>query len=439
MVILQFLKKCLRPFKPSNIKRCLISYMPNTLHVGKRAFCKRIDVSGMPQIKKEYNTGKRSAICLQNELLAREEFQDKNWISPILDKGSNWISMSLYPEKSRLDIAVNGMKKETRLEVTRQIILVLFDIFCKGYAHCDFHAKNLFWVDNQIIVTDFEKMESYPQDLRPPFSKSFDLTGNGLERVFPDRINMFYSAKTSSGMAIENILEISLDEALGMLKKEMKANLLEVSKTFQTKDRRHLCGGARRGKIYSSFDLPELSVPCDETQRDSNKRLKDLGIERKDIEGKRLLDLGCHFGGMIFEAQKFTPTYSLGIEYDEKKVELAKQISSYCGLSNVKFIQSDVGNVVSTDIGEKFAIVFCLAIEAHIENKDRLYELLSEVTGEKLYFEGNATTNPEEVVTSLKNKGFKSVTTIGFSASDNYGDEKSKIPRSQRPIFVASK
>jgi len=439
MHLFELCKASLRPLKPRNLKRSFISCFPTVLHSGSRAFCQRVDVAGLPHLKKKFSTGERPAICMRNEVLARALFEGKRWMSPILEKGDDWILLPLYPKESRLDIAVQMMKSKTKREVARQALWALFDMFCAGYAHCDFHAKNLFWIEGQLVVTDFEKMELYPEGAKPSFPKSFDVVGKGLERAYPDRTNMCYVARTNSGMSLLEVLGVSLYDALEMIKSDLKTQMLRASLEFQSGRQRHSCKGARLGKIYCSFELPELSVSRAEAQRDSKKRLADLGLNEDVLKGKRLLDLGCHIGGMIFESQKFAPAYSVGIEYDCEKVKVARLIAAYCGQTNVRFVQGDIDNIAPGDIGGEFDVVFCFALEAHVKDKNRFYELLSKLTGETLYFEGNGNTDPNTVKTSLKDTGFKSVTQLGFSDSDCYAEKGCETRGQPRPIFVACK
>lgn len=176
-----------------------------------------------------------------------------------------------------------------------------------------------------------------------------------------------------------------------------------------------------------------MNISNNETQRDSARRLELFGINEEVLRGKTLLDLGSHTGAMIFEAQKFKPSQSLGVEYDEDKVEIANRIAAYCGLNNVKFICKNIDKLKSQDISGKFDIVFCLAIEAHVKNKESLYRLLNKVTNEEVYFEGNSTTDIDSVKSLLSDNGFKSVEMLGLS------DDDSRREHTPRPILKAKK
>jgi hypothetical protein len=84
-------------------------------------------------------------------------------------------------------------------------------------------------------------------------------------------------------------------------------------------------------------------------------------------------------------------------------------------------------------LGGKFDIIFCLAIEAHLKNKQRLYRLLNKVSSDMVFFEGNSTTDPMEVQNALLNNGFRTVEFIGFC------DDDCLPSNNNRPLLIARK
>src|SRR5690606_1602567 len=168
--------------------------------------------------------------------------------------------------------------------------------------------------------------------------------------------------------------------------RELKARLRSLSGSFRKRDGRHKL--QHDNIIYCSFRTKKLSVERHEAQRSAAERLTRFGITEADVKGKSLLDLGCHNGAVLLELSNFGPARGVGIEYDADKVELARDIASFSGLQNLRFEQSDIDKIDSETLGV-FDIVFALAIENHVTDADRLYELLGKVTGQTLYFEGN--------------------------------------------------
>jgi SAM-dependent methyltransferase len=388
---------------------------------GKRQFA----VGGATFRKTFSDDGKGAA---QAELNARAIFGEKPWMTPILASGDGWMDLPQLPESSRLDRIVPQLELKHRQEIARCAMHALFDMFVEGYAHRDFHAENLFWHDGQLLVIDFESMATYPVEKRPPFESSYDLTGEGLES--PDgTVNACYT-KASSAVPLETLLGVPLREALKYLEQDLKNELHDASLTFKAKNRRHTCGAQR---TYNSFALPYLGVDPSVAQRRTDSRLAKFGVREADISGKTVLDIGSNIGGILFELQKFRPRRCEGIEFDSSKVSVARRVAAYNGLNNTVFQQRNIDNTSSQDIEEMFDVVFCLAVIEHVERRQHLYDLLGQVTRNVLFFEGNAATDPQEVIASLRKAQFSEVEYLGFS------DDDCLARNNVRPIFKATK
>ena len=284
------------------------------------------------------------------------------------------------------------------------------------------------------MAVDFEKFTSYPENGRPAFQESFDLTGNSGDMKRPGKSDtspaMFYSADTASKTSLELVLGVPRQDALDALKNDLMEELKESCSTFQSHDRRHVI---RSERIYNSFDLPFLSVDPEVTQRDSKKRLKKVGLDERDLKGSSLLDLGSNIGGSLFEAQNFGPVRSLGVEFDENKVVLASKIAAYNGLKGVDFLQADIDEVTVEKLNGPYDVVFCLAIIDHVKKKDQLYDLLGDITTKVLFYEGNGKTPREDIEAELKKQGFKEVNYIGLCDDDCLPDNNT------RPVYIARK
>lgn len=437
---------------PSRIKNAIQRRMPGTINVGGRAISKRIpcsDLTGYKMknssnsveytedgaimdtdkaFKKIFSKSPEARQSLTNELYARDCFKNSPWISPIFSSGDNWITLPYYPDDCRLDRIAQGLDRSESKEIARQALHVILDMLAKHFAHRDFHAKNMFWINKQLIVVDFEVMKKYPGSNLPSLSECYDMTGHGLESPYGTK-NMSYVTNTESKMALQLVLDVTAEGAINIVKEDLKKNLNEASLSFAKKTGRHICKSER---YYSSFSLLDFSISAEEAQRNSAIRYANFGLDENVIRSKSIVDFGCNTGGMLFEAQKYNPGHCLGIEFDTDKVEIASKIAAYAGLGNTEFKVGDIDKLNSTAIGQ-FHIVFCFAIEAHVKNTDHLYKLLSEVCVNKLYFEGNSTTDSIVVEQRLKNNGFKQVLYVGNSTDDI-------VPaNNKRPLFIAEK
>jgi hypothetical protein len=408
---------------PKRILWAIRRRMPGVVHVGRRSTSSVVDFAGSKQIQKRYREDGESAECLRREILARELFSDKPWIIPIGASGAGWISLPLLPDGSRLDHAAVGMDNATRFRVAREALSILLDIHATGHFHGDFHAHNLYWHQDRLLLGDFEKLSAYPAGRAPPFIHSYDLTGIADGVTLPGgpaaAPPMFYGAVTPAEKSLATVLRIPLDLALAGLKSDLKRELRLACEEFQSNSRRHR---PRAGLIYGSFTSPYFEVSANEAQRDSFKRLRRFGIDEAVLNGATLLDLGSNIGAMLFEAQNFGPARSVGVEFDGEKVATARRISAFNGYGTVSFEQANVDTLTSEQIGGPSDVVFCLSLIGHVQEPDRLVSLLAEVTRRTLFFEGNRKTNVEDVIRRLKKVGFSRVVSLGVCDDDRLSD-----------------
>jgi hypothetical protein len=119
-------------------------------------------------------------LAYARECLADDLFGDATWKLPIIERGNGWLLWPLLPASKRVDLLAPNLEVAERWEIGRQAIEILRHLHSMGYAHRDFHAGNMFWIDGRLIVTDFEWLEKYPRRQKPVFERCYDLTGKGL-------------------------------------------------------------------------------------------------------------------------------------------------------------------------------------------------------------------------------------------------------------------
>ncbi|MSQ92239.1 MAG: methyltransferase domain-containing protein [Gammaproteobacteria bacterium] len=222
-------------------------------------------------------------------------------------------------------------------------------------------------------------------------------------------------------------MESPLNEAAAAAR--LKDDLRRESASFRKQSARHQL--RTRDAIYCAFYTPRFSVTREEAQRDAGQRLQRFGIVADQVRGKRLLDLGCNNGAMLFQLSNYSPARGLGIEYDAGKVKLARRIAEFAAVENLEFRVGDLDQMQAADVGGPFDIVLCLAIEAHVKDPAHLYELLAAITRGNLYFEANASTPPDDVLAKLQQAGFSKIEHIGVCDDDI-------VPQNnRRPLFSA--
>jgi len=396
---------------------------------GARATPWRVRLLGRNYFIKAFQSDAIGRGCFENEMLSQSLFRGRRWRVPSVGLRPRFLISLAYDDETRLDRAVHMLGPDQRERVAQQALRILLEIFLEGYAHCDFHARNLYLVDGRLRVTDFEAMQAYQSGNLPAFPLSYDLVGKGLPSPYRTG-HMCYTRVFSPPIALEQVLKVPLSLLLRDLEERLRDQVKSACADYRSGEGRHVCCAQR---IYTSFTLPYLEVSPSEAQRDSGRRLERFRIGPADIGNKTVLDLGSHVGGMLFALHSLRPHRAVGVEYDAPKVSVAQRVAAYNGLNNATFRQADIDKLRAEQLGGPFDVVFCLGVETHIRDKPHLYRLLGDATAGVLYFEGNSTTDPLAVRASLERVGFRRIEYLGRSDDDC-------LPSNNcRPLLVARK
>ncbi|SDC34022.1 class I SAM-dependent methyltransferase [Shouchella lonarensis] len=377
------------------------------IHRGYQSETFYFEKSGQSFIRKVFLQSNVGKDCFNQEKLAQKTFKQFDWMLPWEEEDNSMFVTKMFPSEHRLDLIAPQLSKEQQQDATEQIMSIILDLYVHGFAHCDLHAKNLFYHNSRVTLIDYETLRKYPNGHPPPFFESYDLTGKGLKSPY-ETGNMFFFKEHP--VSICNILHVAtLDEATEALKTKIISELTSASTSFRKKQGRLV---PKKTMPYATFSLPTIEVKT--AHRNSTRRLQQFEMNESDLRNKTLLDLGSHCGSMIFESQKLKPKMCLGIEYDEDKVHVAKKIAAFAGLNHVQFKQGDLEKLSLKDLNHSFDVVYCLSIDAHVQNKEHLYRLLESVTKELLLFEMNTLTPPKETIKDFQRLGFNTVSFLGY-------------------------
>lgn len=164
-----------------------------------------------------------------------------------------------------------------------------------------------------------------------------------------------------------------------------------------------------------------------EGKRNVFRRLSDFKITHELVKSKSILDVGCHYGSILFAIDHlgYQPAKMVGIEFDENKVNVANKIAKYAKV-NAEFATIDLNKDI---IRDKFDIVFCLAVIGHLSKPEHLLRQLYNCTKELLIIEGNPKTKQAELRKQLENIGFVDIKLLGYSNDDKFS----------RPYFSCQK
>lgn len=391
---------------------------PHVLHLGRRAYCRRVSLQGRELLMKTFARTADGRRSYAREKLANERFQHYKWMPQWLSAGHRWYTRELFPEETRLARYAARLGREDRINVAVQILDVVLDLYCAGFAHRDFHCGNIYCVDGQPKLVDFETLIEYPRRMLPPFVESYDVIGHGLESPYATHHAGFASEHQA---AITKLLRIPFEEIWTRYRErnvsKLKDSLREASLSFTTvrQSGRHACKAQR---IYSAFALPRFVVTRDEAQRNCARRYQSFRVADGDLRGKTLLDLGSNIGGMVFEAQRMEPRTSLGVEYDAEKVQVARRVAALNDLPNVQFDCTDIDRATIESLGGPYDVTLCLAVDGHVRKRERMYRLLGKITRDTLLFEGNSRTDHAYVCRRLRASGFRQVQYLGVCDDD---------------------
>jgi hypothetical protein len=189
---------------------------PAVIHIGSRCYSLIEVVQGRSCVKKVFVRTPEGRQSFANERRARVEFASYEWMTPCIQIGRNgcvqdWLLCPMYPCETRLDKLAFNLSRPERRQIAGQAVALIHDIYRRGFAHRDFHARNLFYVDGQLKLIDFETITAYPINRRPPFIQSYDITGHGLDSPFLTG-NMGYTSRIP--YSVSSVLGINVAEAI---------------------------------------------------------------------------------------------------------------------------------------------------------------------------------------------------------------------------------
>lgn len=135
------------------------------------------------------------------------------------------------------------------------------------------------------------------------------------------------------------------------------------------------------GLLYSSYHLPQFT--CINAKRNTLDRLNKLGIN--DVSNKTILDLGSHVGGISLELARRGAKVE-GYEYNQQRVNLCNEISSYFSLP-ATFYQMDFNKNFPKG---KYDVVLSLAVDFYIKKPLIFYKQIISAFKKNAYLEINA-------------------------------------------------
>ena len=108
--------------------------------------------------------------------------------------------------------------------------------------------------------------------------------------------------------------------------------------------------------------------------------------ERSNLEGKKVLDVGCG-GGILAEALNELGAKVTGIDASENTIGVARSHSKSIG-SDVEYIQNTIEEFISSNPDKKFDVITCLEMLEHVPSPDKVIKSCSSLLKEdgNIYF-----------------------------------------------------
>jgi len=128
--------------------------------------------------------------------------------------------------------------------------------------------------------------------------------------------------------------------------------------------------------------IPELGVSA--KPRDTEKRIKTMGLDKVDFKGKNVLDIGCNSGVFCNYASKRGAKRVLGVDMPNN-VKAAQVLAFYLGYHNNDYLPFDL-SVGQPPVDFDIDITLFLSMVCHIG----LPDWIGEITKELLVMEENA-------------------------------------------------
>lgn len=179
---------------------------------------------------------------------------------------------------------------------------------------------------------------------------------------------------------------------------------------------------------YQSLQLYNMNLVG---QRNCLQRINEMRSVY-DFTGKTIVDLGCNVGGMLHHIQE--GKFGIGVEYDKRSVEVAKQINRYLGPLLLPSIFFDL-NLDTPEAANstkmllqnyKPDVVFLLSLGSWIKRWRELYSSVEESV-KYIFLEVNNESEGRDQLTFFSEKGWKITPVNEFSSDDTTGNKGRRL------------
>ena len=162
-----------------------------------------------PTITKYYTPDGYGTPHLEAERRSVEVFGDRQWRLPVERWTANSFTVHRFRPEQRLDVAGESMTAAQRLDISVRALDILLEIYLEGYMHGDFTPSNLWFVEDSLLVTDWENFAARDDE---PFVESTEI--RGLEHPTEPGTRICASFAPEDPYSFASCFGISLEQVL---------------------------------------------------------------------------------------------------------------------------------------------------------------------------------------------------------------------------------
>ena len=187
--------------------------------------------------------------------------------------------------------------------------------------------------------------------------------------------------------------------------------------------REEFFGTRRRARPYQSVFHGDRELVIGR-RRDMHERIQLL--DRRDLEGARVLDLGCNIGSSCFAAVSAGARSAVGVEGSWRIASAAVRLNAYFA-APVSFLYHDLNtrlpHVPAADT------VFCFSLLQHLQTATAVADAIDRCGASVLYFEGHAGTSLASYEEILNRDRCAATDLVGYMSDGSH------TSRRTRPLY----
>lgn len=169
---------------------------------------------------------------------------------------------------------------------------------------------------------------------------------------------------------------------------------------------------------YHSFNIGNINV---RGQRTPKSRIE---IFRKvyNFENKKIIDLGCNNGGMLFHLTEIKK--GVGLDFDQRCIDCANKLKKIFQFTyDLEFLYKDLNKPIN--LKEKFDVAFLLSLGSWIKNWKELYSDISKIA-KVVFLETNNDKEGVDQIKHMSNLGYNINLICDNSKDDTTGNHGRK-------------